>query len=113
MTDGATLRAWATRSSGVIGFFLSIFYLAIIVGEEEGLTVGPIAWFIVMMLGGFLAWFADRASYPTGRKMAMGAAAVFLIVGSLAVLTIGIAFLVAAVLSVVGIAGTSQKEAAD
>jgi hypothetical protein len=113
MTEGPKLRAWATRTSGAIGFFLAIFYLAIIVGEEEGLTVGPLAWFGAMMLGAFLAWFADRASYTTGRKMAMVAAAVSLVIGSLAVLTIGIAFLAAAVLSVVGIVGTAQPKETD
>lgn len=110
------VRRLPLRIAGTIGLFSAVFYLAIIVGEEDtSLLPQAIFWLILMTTAGILAWSADH-SVERGRAMAMGAAAIFFILGLLALEIFVIVFLVALVFSVLGFAGmgqASQGESAD
>jgi uncharacterized membrane protein len=79
----------------------SIIYLGLVVGEAGSGIWGWLGWFAVMVSAGLLAWFADRNNnVRTGRRMVWIAFLAFFVVGVLSIFTIGILFLLAAVLAV-------------
>ncbi len=110
------VRRLPLRIAGTIGLFSAVFYLAIILGQEDTSSLPQaIFWLVLMTTAGILAWSADHY-VERGRAMAMGAAAIFFILGLLALDVFVIIFLVALVFSVLGFAGmgqASQGESAD
>ncbi len=65
-----------------------------------------IFWLGVMLIAGFLAWFADRLEHQ-GRRSAMIAAGLFFVLGVFSNVVFAIVYLVSTLLSVAGFAGTS------
>ncbi|REK24069.1 MAG: hypothetical protein DWQ40_01560 [Actinobacteria bacterium] len=95
------LITWASRGAGAIGLVTATLYLGLIIGQDNASDVpAAILYFVLMAAAGLAAWFADRVSTPTGRRMVWFAFGVFFMIGVLSVLTVGILFLLAAVLSV-------------
>lgn len=99
------LRRMPLKIAGVIGIFSAAFHLAILVGAS-GASRDPaaIAWVVLMFVGGFLAWIAPDAT-SHGRRLAMGAAASFFIVGLPASTVFVVIFLGSLVLTIIGFAG--------
>ena len=104
------MRTWATRTAGALGMFLAVFYLALIVNQDGGLSIGSLVFFLIMAVAGLLAWFSERFPGRVGRLMVWTAFVLFLTLGFLALLTIGIVFMVAAVFCVIGVTGQSARE---
>lgn len=105
-----SIRAWASRSAGVIGMSVTVLYLAIITGQDEGFTFWASFWLLVMFASGLLGWFADRTEWATGRKMLMVALTLFVVLGVLLsnAPLVSLLLLLAAILSLVGFAGTQE-----
>ncbi len=89
---------------------MAVLYLGIIAGQDDGFSFWPVFWFLTMSTGGLAAWFADRAKFDTGRRMAIAAMVAFLLIGLLSILTIGVVFLAAAILALLGFAGVRPSD---
>lgn len=103
------VRRLPLRIAGVIGLFSAVFYLAIILGQEDTSQMAQaVFWLVLMATAGILAWSAD-SSGTRARKQAVGAAAMFFVLGlfSSAELFV-VVFLTALVFSVLGFAGMGQ-----
>lgn len=111
MARSAPLIPWASRAAGGLGVVTALLYLGLVLGVEQGnALLSAIGWFVAMAGGGLLAWFADRQKPEIGRKMMWAAFAVFFIIGVLSILTIGVLFLIASVLSIFSLSkGTTTK----
>ena len=111
MARSAPLIPWASRAAGGLGVVTALLYLGLVLGVEQGNALpSAIGWFVAMSGGGLLAWFADRQKPEIGRKMMWAAFAVFFIIGVLSILTIGVLFLIASVLSIFSLSkGTTTK----
>lgn len=104
MKDHPPLIAWAARSAGAIGMVTAVIYLALIVGESDRDQVPQaVVWFAFMAAAGLFAWFADRTSIRRGRRLLWAAFSLFFVIGVLSILTIGILYLMASVLSIVAL----------
>ena len=99
------LRRLPLKIAGVIGIFSAAFHLAVLLGASNA-TVDAIAivWIVIMFVAGVLAWTApDTPAH--GRRVAIGAAAGFFVVGLPAAPVFVAIFLVGMVLSIIGFAG--------
>lgn len=96
----APLVTWASRGAGAIGLVTAVLYLALIIGEGNNSLLLSLGWFVVMLIAGGLAWFADRAPVVRGRRMVWGSFALLFVLGVLSILTIGILYLLASVLAI-------------
>lgn len=95
------LISWASRGAGGIGIVTSILYLALIFGAGDRSELAVALSFFAFMAGaGLLAWFADRVSLRTGRRMMWAAFVLFFVLGVISIFTIGILYLIASVLSI-------------
>ena len=115
MARSAPLIPWASRAAGGLGVVTALLYLGLVLGIEQSSNALPsaIGWFVAMSGGGLLAWFADRQKPEIGRRMMWAAFAVFFIIGVLSILTIGVLFLIASVLSIFSLSkGTTTKPGA-
>jgi MFS superfamily sulfate permease-like transporter len=82
----------------------AILYLALIIGEgDRGQIPEALVWLFFMAGAGLAAWFADRTSLRTGRRMMWAAFVGFFVIGVLSIFTIGIVYLLASVLSVIAL----------
>jgi uncharacterized membrane protein len=89
----------------------SIVYLGLVISEGDSEIWAWLGWFAVMLSASLLAWFADRNdSARAGRRMVWISFLTFFVVGVLSIFTIGILFLIAAVLAVFSL---SRSMAAD
>lgn len=93
--------------------FVAALYLAIIIGqgETDQHIAESLAWFVLMAGAGLLALLADRAP-SAGRRMVIAALIIFFVLGVVSALTLGILFLIAAILSFVAVA-PSRSSAVD
>lgn len=103
------LRPLPLKVAGSIAVVASLVYLGGVLGQDDTRFL-PQAffWFFVMFAGGVMAWFADR-SMEHGKRMAIGSAAVFFILGLFSNAVFAVVFVVAVALSVGGFAGTSRQ----
>jgi MFS family permease len=102
------LRRLPLRIAGVIGLASAVVYLAVVLGQEDTSSLPQaIFWLGVVLVAGFLAWFADRLEHQ-GRRSAMIAAGLFFVLGVFSNVVFVIVYLVSTLLSVAGFAGTSQ-----
>jgi len=86
------------KIAGAIGAFVTAYYLAVAVGQPEG--VGPaVFWLVMMATASLLAWFADQ--FP-GRRAAITSAVLFFVLGILSPIFFAIVFLAAVILCMVG-----------
>ncbi len=88
-----------------MGMVASLIYLVVVVGsaEADDVLIASI-WLAVMIGAAISAWFADRMTPRTGRRMMWGAFAAFFVLGVLSVFSVGLLYLLAAVLSVFSLA---------
>lgn len=93
-----TVRPLPLKIAGGIGLLVTSFYLAVAVGQDEG--IGPaIFWLVIMAAGALLAWYAGQFEQ---RKAAMAAAGIFFVLGLVSPFILALAFLVAVVFCVIG-----------
>lgn len=105
------LRPLPLRIAGSIGVVASVFYLGGVLGQDDTRFLPQaIFWFLVMLAGGIVAWYADR-SMRHGRRMAVGAAMAFFALGLFSNVVFATVFVVAVVLTVGGFAATSRDDA--
>lgn len=101
MASASPLITWASRGAGVVGLVSSVLYISIVLGQgDPSLVPLALVYFAFMAGGGFVALFADRAAQRTARRLMWPAFAVFFVLGVLSILTIGVLFLIAAVLAI-------------
>ncbi len=87
-------------------------HLGLVIGEaspEDYLAAG--FWFVVMIAAGLLAWFADRLSTRQSRR-AIGALALFFVLGVISTMAVGLLYLGAVVLCLIGLAPRLENEPA-
>lgn len=85
----------------MIGLASAVLYISLILGQgEPSLVPLALVYFALMAGAGFVALFADRTPDRTARRLAWLAFAVFFVIGVLSILTIGVLFLIAAVLTI-------------
>jgi MFS family permease len=94
------LIAWASRGAGAIGLVTAVMYLGLIIGTDEGGAPLAVALLAVMTGAAVMAWFADRFAPAPGRRMMWLAFVLFFVVGVLSVFTVGLLYLISAVLSI-------------
>lgn len=94
------LIAWASRGAGAIGLVTAVLNLGLIVGSGDGGVPLAIGLIVIMGAAGLAAWYADRLPPATGRRMMWAAFVVFFVLGVISIFTVGILYLMAAVLSV-------------
>lgn len=79
-----------------------------VLGQEDTSYIPQaVFWFVVMFGAGVAAWLADR-SLQNGRRMAIGAAGAFFVVGLFSTVVFSVLFVMALLFAVGGIAGTSR-----
>jgi len=108
-TSSNGLRRLPLRIAGIIGLAGAVFYLAVLLGQEDTSSrPQAIFWLGVMVTAGLLAWFADRFEHQ-GRRSAMIAAGLFFVLGVFSNPVFAVVYLLTTMLSVVGFAGTSPS----
>ena len=111
--EDSGVRSWATRSAGVIGLFNAMLYLGLVIGQaspDDYLFAG--VWFVVMVVAGLLAWFADRLPARLSRRTAIGALALFFLLGVMSIMAVGLLYLGGVVLCLIGLAPRVENEPA-
>lgn len=106
----AGLRRLPLKVAGVIGIFSAALYLAVILGQtDSSQTASAVFWLVLIAAAGLLTWLADDS--PThGRRMAMGAAGLYFILGIFASTAFMVVFLAGMILTILGFAGVSREE---
>lgn len=94
------LIAWASRGAGAIGLVTAVLNLGLIVGSGDAGVPLAIGLIVVMGASGLAAWYADRMVPATGRWTMWAAFAVFFVLGVVSIFTVGVLYLMAAVLSI-------------
>lgn len=94
------LIAWASRGAGAIGLVTAVISLGLIIGSGDGGVPLAIGLVTVMGASGLAAWYADRMAPVTGRRMMWAAFVVFFVLGVISIFTVGVLYLMAAVLSI-------------
>ncbi len=108
------LIAWASRGAGAIGLVTAVLNLGLIVGSGDGGVPLAIGLLLVMGSAGLAAWYADRMAPAIGRRMMWAAFVVFFVLGVISIFTVGILYLMAAVLSIFSLSrSTSGRGAGD
>lgn len=106
-------RPWAVGAA-VIGLAMVAAYIAIIFGLEDNNSLFVVSpWILAMAipaLGAFASVVID--DHRSARAVLIGSAVVFTTLGLVSILTIGLGFLVAAMLAGVGAARSSIPDAA-
>lgn len=94
----------------VAGAVMLALYLTLLVAQGDGLDAAALPWGMLMAAAAALAGIAARTAEPaTARNLLIPAVALFLLLGVLAILSIGIGFLVAAALGITAIAEASRQ----
>lgn len=78
----------------------AVLNLGLIVGSGDGGAPLAIGLSVVMGASGLAAWYADRMAPATGRRMMWAAFVVFFVLGVISIVTVGVLYLMAAVLSI-------------
>ena len=94
------LIAWASRGAGAIGLVTAVLNLGLIIGSDGGGVPLAVGLLVVMGGAGLAAWYADRMAPGPGRRMMWASFVVFFVLGVLSVFTVGLLYLIAAVLSI-------------
>lgn len=108
-TPSNGLRRMPLRAAGIIGSASAVIYAGIVLGQEDtSLFPQAIFWFGVMLTAGLLAWFADRLEHR-GRRSAMTAAGLFVVLGVFSNTVFAVVYFVTTLLTVAGFAGTESS----
>lgn len=103
------LRPLPLRVAGSIAVVASLVYLGGVLGQDDTRFLPQATfWFLVMLITGITVWFADRSTVH-GRKMAIGAAVSFFVLGVFSNVVFAVVFVVAVVLTVGGLSGTMRE----
>lgn len=94
------------KIAGVIGMLATALYLTVVLNQGSGFGL-ELFWLVLMATAALLAWYADRF---TGRRAAMGAAAIFFLLGLVSPWVLAVAFLAAVVLCFVGFVDFASDE---
>lgn len=95
MTSLLKDRQWAAVAA-VVGFATTALYVALIVSEGNSI-VASIPWAVSMVIGSGLAFAATQiADTRLSSKLLVATTAIFAVIGTLAIFSIGLGFLVAA-----------------
>lgn len=106
MDSTPNVRPLPLKIAGGIGMLATAFYLAVVVGHEDG--VGPaLFWLALMASAALLAWFADQ--FP-GRRAAITAAGIFFVLGIFSPIFLALVFLLAVILCVIGFVDFARKD---
>ncbi len=96
-------RPWAAAAA-VVGFAMTAVYVVVILGEGDNSLTAVLPWAVVMASGGALAFAATQiADPPVARTLLIGATAIFGIIGTLAIFSIGLGFLLAAATALIAV----------
>jgi hypothetical protein len=91
---------------------MTAVYLAVILAEGDDSFSEIFPWALLMATGAVLAFASTQvANLRVARGLLLGAAAIFGVIGLLAILSIGLGFLLAAVAAVVAAVRTSNRSA--
>lgn len=112
MRPRTPLIAWASRGAGAIGLVTAVLNLGLIVGSGDGGVPLAIGLLLVMGSAGLAAWYADRMAPATGRRMMWATFVVFFVLGVISIFTVGILFLMAAVLSIFSLSRSASGRGA-
>lgn len=105
-------RSWAL-GAGIVGSILVGVYVALFVGEGDNSIAAMAPWASLMLVAAALAFVGAAAkSRRVVRAALLGATIVFGAIGLLAIFTIGILFIAAAVMSGVALAKLPPAEEA-
>ena len=102
------MRRLPLRIAGIIGVVTALIYLGGVLGQgDTQFLPQAVVWFAVMLSAGLLAWFADKLE-ARGRTAAIVAASLFFGLGVFSgSVVFVVTFLVATVLAVAGLTGSS------
>lgn len=78
----------------------AVLSLALIIGSGDGGVPLAIGLLVVMGSSGLGAWYADRMAPARGRWMMWAAFVVFFVLGVISIFSVGVLYLMAAVLSI-------------
>ena len=106
------LIAWASRGAGAIGLATAVLSLGLILGSGDGGVPLAIGLLVVMGGAGLAAWYADRMAPATGRRTMWAAFVVFFVLGVISVFTVGVLYLMAAVLSIFSLSRSQSARSA-
>jgi hypothetical protein len=95
-------RPWATAVA-VLGLVMVVIYVTLILSEGGNSLVDILPWALLMAIAATMALASVFVSNSrVARRLLIGAAALFGLIGVLGILTIGIGFLLAAGVSLLG-----------
>lgn len=102
-------RPWAF-STAVIGFAMVAIYVAILVGEGVHSLLDVLPWATLMAVAAISALAAAHIEdRRIARNLMVAAAVLFAVLGAVSILSIGIGFLLAAVLATVAASRFTEK----
>jgi hypothetical protein len=100
-------RRWATSAS-LVGFGMLAIYLALVLSEGNDTISEVLPWVGLMAVAATLALVAARIhNVQSARMVLIGSAVMYFGIGAVSILTIGIGFIIAGVIAVVGVARLS------
>lgn len=103
-------RPWAFGTA-VVGFAMVAIYVAIIVGEGVHSLLDVLPWVTAMAAAAITAFAgAHIKDRRIARNLMVAAAVMFAVLGAVSILSIGIGFLLAAVLATVATSRREQSE---
>lgn len=97
-------RPWSLRAlvAAGIGFAMTVIYIALILAQDSS-VVEAVPFALVMGLASGMALVSVRVrSAAMARRLLISGAVLFILIGLLAILSIGVAFLLAGVVSALG-----------
>lgn len=103
-------RPWAVAAS-LLGYVMTIVYVVLIFSEGNNRFTEILPWALLMGAAATLALVGSFVEKKIARHLLNGAAVLYALLGILAILTIGVGFLAAAVLTVVAIVNVSREPA--
>lgn len=86
----------------------AVLSLGLVIGSGDGGLPVAIGLSVVMGASGFAAWYADRMATATGRRTMWAAFVVFFVLGVISIFTVGVLYLMAAVLSIFSLSRSQQ-----
>ncbi len=78
----------------------AVLNLGLIIGSGDSGVPLAIGLIVVMGASGLAAWYADRMTPATGRRMMWAVFVAFFVLGVVSIFTVGVLYLMAAVLSI-------------
>ena len=94
------IHRMAASASAVVAALTTVIYVAVIVQEGNNSFWAVFPWLMIMLIGTFVALASSLASGPrVGQSCAIAAAVILGVLGLVAIFSVGIGFILAAVLA--------------